>query len=812
MKLKLSAIVALALASSASLGAAEKLTTSTINVISTTPLPSIGLPLSNVPANIQIVSPKEIKKQSGVSIADYMINNLEGVTVNETQGNPFQPDITFRGYSASPLLGSPQGVSVFVDGVRVNEPFGETVSWDLIPTFAIGGMQLVPGSNPVYGLNTLGGAISIQTKDGRNNKGAALEAEAGSWGRYRALAEYGGVSKDGSVDYYFGAQRLDEDGWRKYSPTTVNQAFGKLGWQNETSRLNLSYMGADNDMIGNGLIPTFMLNGDRDQIYTRPDQTKNSMTHIALNGDHWLNKDVMLSGNTYYRNINRNTINGDVNDDYSYKVYDATDRPTNYNIRANGSNIEVCNPAGTFRESVGGTGEEGCAQASLNKTNSHQKNYGFTIQAAFNQDIFNKKNQLITGFGFDYSKVKFGQSSQLSVALDDEVALVGFDSTRGLINLANSVETSVSLAGKTKTYSLFATDTLSLNKEWHVTASARYNYIDLKNDDFLNAPSSNSYLGGNHKFNRVNPSLGLTFTPSESINVYGSYSESSRAPSTIELGCSNPAVPCKLPNAMASDPPLDQVVAKTYDLGLRGKISSDLKWSASYYRAMNHSDIQFISSTTSGAGYFDNVGKTKREGLDLSASGNIDKFRFNVGYSFIRATYESDMTILAESNSSRDNDEQINITKGNYLAGIPKHQFKLRGAYDVTPDWSVGANLLAFSSQYMRGNENNKHQENSALCASDGDEVNCGKGKIAGYAIVNLDSQYNVGKGWKLFAKAINVFDQDYASVGRLGISRFDSAGVWSTDGIGSAFVAPGAPRAGWIGVRYEFGGAPEAK
>jgi outer membrane receptor protein involved in Fe transport len=806
MKFKLSVIVALALASSASLGAAEKVTTSTINVISTTPLPSIGLPLSNVPANIQIVNPKEIIKQSGVSIADYMINNLEGVTVNETQGNPFQPDITFRGYSASPLLGSPQGVSVFVDGVRVNEPFGETVNWDLIPAFAIGGMQLIPGSNPVYGLNTLGGAISIQTKDGRNNKGAALEAEAGSWGRYRALAEYGGVSKDGSVDYYFGAQRLDEDGWRKYSPTTVNQAFGKLGWQNETSRLNLSYIGADNDMVGNGLIPTYMLNGDRDQIYTRPDQTKNSMTHIALNGDHWLNKNVLLSGNVYYRNINRNTVNGDVNDDYKYATQAADG--TNYLINSSGN----CDPHGTYRTSVGGVGLEGCAQGALNRTSSHQKNYGFTLQSTFNQDILGKKNQLITGLGFDYSKVKFGQSTELTTAEDDEAPLTGFDASRGLINLSGDKETTVSLLGKTKTYSLFATDTLSLNKEWHVTASVRYNYIDLKNSDNLNASSSDYYLGGNHKFNRINPSLGVSFTPTEFINAYGSYSESSRAPSTIELGCANPEVPCKLPNAMASDPPLDQVVAKTYDLGLRGKISSDLKWSASYYRAMNHSDIQFISSTTSGAGYFDNVGKTKREGLDLSASGNIDKFRFNMGYSFIRATYESDMTILAESNSSRDNDEQINITKGNYLAGIPKHQFKLRGAYDITPDWSVGANLLAFSSQYMRGNENNKHQENSALCASDGDEVNCGKGKIAGYAIVNLDSQYNVGKGWKLFAKAINIFDQDYASVGRLGISRFDSAGVWRTDGIGSAFVAPGAPRAGWIGVRYEFGGAPEAK
>ncbi len=811
MKLRLSAIVALALASSASLGAAEKFTTSTINVYSNTPLPSIGIPLSNVPANIQIASPKEIKKQSGVSIADYMINNLEGVTVNETQGNPFQPDITFRGYSASPLLGSPQGVSVFVDGVRVNEPFGETVNWDLIPTFAIGGMQLIPGSNPVYGLNTLGGAISIQTKDGRSNKGAALEAEAGSWGRYRALAEYGGVSKDGSVDYYFGAQRVDEDGWRQYSPTTVNQAFGKLGWQNETSRLNLSYMGADNDMIGNGLIPTFMLNGDRDQIYTRPDQTKNSMTHIALNGDHWLNKDVMLSANTYYRNINRNTLNGDVNDDFRYRVQ-GTDSNSNYSFGSNGT---TCDPQGSYGNGSVTTNYslENCSPGALNRTTTHQKNMGFLIQAAFNQDIFNRKNQLITGFGLDYSKVKFSQTAQHSESDTLADGLTGFDATRALTNLDTDIETSVSLTGKTKTYSLFATDTLSLTREWHLTAAARYNYMDLKNDDHLNAPSSNSYVGGNHKFNRINPSLGLSFTPTEYLNAYGSYSESSRAPSTIELGCANPLAPCKLPNAMAGDPPLDQVVAKTYDLGLRGKVSDDFKWSVSYYRAMNHNDLQFISSSTTGAGYFDNVGKTKREGLDFGLSGNLNKFHWNAGYSYIRATYESDLTIVGEGNSSRDPDaETINIKKGNYLAGIPKHQFKFRGAYDVTPQWSVGANLIAFSSKYMLGNENNAHQANSAACSSDSAEITCGSGKTAAYAIVNLDTQYNLGNGWRVFAKAINIFDKDYSSVGRLGSSHFDQNGTFNNYGLGAAFVSPGAPQAGWVGVRYEFGGAPEAK
>ena len=114
----------------------------------------------------------------------------------------------------------------------------------------------------------------------------------------------------------------------------------------------------------------------------------------------------------------------------------------------------------------------------------------------------------------------------------------------------------------------------------------------------------------------------------------------------------------------------------------------------------------------------------------------------------------------------------------------------------------------------MHGNENNGHQANSLACtpAEDGDEIPCGKGKTGGYTVVNLDTQYNVGSGWKVFAKAINVFDKDYETTGRLGTSHFGSTGIWDNETTGTRLVAPGAPRAGWIGVRYEFGGAPEAK
>ena len=792
MKLKISAIVALALASSASIGAAEKMTTGTINVISTTPLPSIGLPLNIIPANIQIFDSKDLRNQPGVTFADQLMNNAQGVTFNEIQGNPWQPDVSFRGFSASPLAGTPQGMSVFVDGVRVNEPFGDTVHWDLVPNFAIQGMQVVPGSNPVYGLNTLGGAIALQTKDGRNNQGAALEAEAGSWGRKRGLAQFGGVSKDGSVDYFLGAQHTTEDGWRKHSPSHINQTFGKVGWQNETTKINLSYIGAYNNMIGNGLTPLDMLGGNRDNIHTSPDVTKNYLNHFALNGAHWVNNNVMLSANAYHRTSNRNTLNGDANDDFD-----------NDSLDGSGACI---NSAPLLEE---------CAPGIMNRSRLKGRSIGFNLQAAFNQDVWGKKNLFIAGLGYDQQRTKFAQNEQPSEVANGTQIEGGtwFDSARKPINLEDEIESTVNLNGRSRTASLFATDTLSLNQFWHVTASARYNHTQVKNRDNLNAPGSPESLSGDHNFNRINPSLGVTFTPAETLSLFGSYSESNRAPTSIELGCANPLEPCKLPNAMASDPPLNQVVSKTYDAGVRGKLSDNLKWNASVYRTMNHDDIHFIHSSASGSalGYFDNVGRTKRQGLDLGLSGTIDKFFFRAGYSFISAKYDSDLELVNEVNSvaSEANADTISVRKGNYLAGIPKHQFKLRAQYEITPQWMVGSNVVYYASQYVQGNENNTHNSNTAVCTNDG--AKC-PGELSGYTVVNLDTQYNVGQGWRVFAKAINIFDKDYYTGGRLAETYFTPAGTWGPDDRGVTAVVPGAPRAAWVGVRYEFGGAPEAK
>ena len=336
----------------------------------------------------------------------------------------------------------------------------------------------------------------------------------------------------------------------------------------------------------------------------------------------------------------------------------------------------------------------------------------------------------------------------------------------------------------------------------------------MDNVDTLQGPRSvagDKSLTAKDSYTRLNPTVGLTHTPNDNLTLYTSYSESSRAPTSIELGCSNPANPCLLPSAMADDPPLNQVVAKTYEFGTRGLLTESVRWNAGVYQAMNHDDIQFTAAGSSnGAGYYKNVGRTKRQGIDMGLAGNVDKFKWNASYSYVRATYDSDVSFVSSSNSSEDANSMIYAKPGDRIPSIPAHQLKLRGQYAVTPDWSIGTNVIGYSDQYVWGNENNKHRANAAACA-DPEDCAQGKGKLGGYFTVNLDTQYNIGSGWKAFAKATNIFDRDYYVSGRLAETQFNSAGEFGNEAKMLGLL-PGAPRAAWVGLRYEFGGAPEAK
>jgi outer membrane receptor protein involved in Fe transport len=773
-----------------------------------------------------------------------------------------------------------------VDGVRQNDPFGDTANWDSIPTFAIKGMQLSPGSNPVFGMNTLGGAITMQTKSGRTDAGSSIQVSGGSWGRISALFQHGGVSQSGKYDYYIGNNTMYEEGWRKYSPTRTNQFFGKLGYQDERTRMTWALTDTKTLMAGLGFTPANILASEgEDAIFTRPDETKNNMTQFNFSGEHWVNDKTMISGNLFSKASLRTNINGDVSGEYNpnayylgtdYFSYNATgsstggpawflNRPfdaygnaitggtyvsTNALIQSGTTNRFVTSAtpgtsATATDNTLGGTSyasstpgaanvgkqclydpdgealdnlgydadEAGCRAAAYNQSKTHSQTLGGNLQASLNRDLFGKKNDLIVGTALTASVIDFTQT-QILKGWGDAKLVQGaawaayFDPSRMVIPGTTTPTPKVKLHGRTYNASIYGIDYLSLNDEWHLNGGARYDYQRVENIDRLNAKGSSASLAGTHNFGRLNPTVGLAYTPSKIVNVFGSYSESNRAPTPIELGCADPNNDCLMPNAMAADPHLNDVVTKTFQGGLRGQLAGNIVWDVNAYSAVNHDDIQFMSSrSTSYNGYFKNIGRTKREGFDAGLSGSYDKLRWNMSYSYVEATYDTDLTLSnngANSSASCVDTPSspmagactISVKKGNYLAGIPKDQLKFRFDYEVFGNLNIGANILSFSKQYVQGNENQKHN-------------NVGySGSTPGYTIVNLDANLDINKNWKLFANATNIFDKDFYNGGRFVVNNFNGS-LWEIDNPTKTLgVIPGAPRAGWIGVRYEFGGS----
>ena len=821
---------------------AADLTTDKIEVISQTPLPSIGVSINQLPSNVQTVKASDLKKSQSLDISSYINENLSGVNINENQSNPLQPDISYRGFTASPLLGTPQGLSVYVDGVRVNQPFGDVVSWDLIPKNAISNMQLYSGSNPMFGLNTLGGALSIQTKDGRNSPGGAIQLTGGSWGRKIGEFEYGGVSKDNSVDYFIAGTWFDEDGWRERSPSENKQLFGKLGWTNEKTSIHLTYAVSDSDLTGNGAAPESQLKRNYESVYTYPDNTKNKSHFANLDWSHYFNKDTVFSGNTYFRHIKTKTYNGDVNDT---AIGETVLTSAGYTLAKQQTQ---CLGA-TSATKISGDREAGeKCNGLINRTDTTQKNAGIFGQISHSHEIFNRPNTYVLGGGFDWSQIDFNQSAEFaSLGLNGEVVGNGNYANADFgANLNHSLDDrSAILKGKNHTWSIFGSDTFTAANDLNFTLSGRYNYSVIDNKDQqthyklgcryvgcgTSGTSNGTYnlidttrlnsdadLSGRHVFHRFNPAVGMTYDFTKSFNLFAGYNEGSRAPTSIELGCANPNRGCNLPNAMAGDPSLNQVVSKTFEIGLRGN-NSDLKWTAVVFNTQNTDDIQFVANTTSGLGYFKNFGKTQRRGFEGSLAKKFDKLSLRGNFTFLDATYQSPEAILSENNNSGiettvdvpsergypytgASGEEINtiyIKKGDKMPGIPESTLKLFADYDVNDKFNLGLSTYTVTSQYKRGDENNQDS----------------RGKLAGYTTLNIHSAYKLHSEWTLFAKVNNVFDKQYATSGILGANVFGSDGVPTVGGVSGVtqtslsetFVSPGAPRAAWVGIRYEFGG-----
>ena len=710
-----------------------------IEVVGNTPLGATGLELKRIPGNVQSAEDEEIHRHEAFGLTDFMNRRLESVNINDTQNNPYQPDITYRGFNASPLLGTPIGISVYQDGVRVNEPFGDTVNWDLIPQIAISSMEMMPGSNPLFGLNTLGGALSVRTKSGFSHPGFNAQANGGSYGRQAYQAEYGGSK--GNFDWYLAGNIFRDNGWRPFSPTSVNQAFGKLGWENDKTDLDLSFTFADNNLQGVGPTPQNMLQESLTSIYTAPDVTKNTLYFVNLKGSHKITDKLQLSGNTYNRNNSSSSLNSNTNQNCDTLVSGAQC------LDVNGDTL---------------------TPGSFAATRTLQNGTGVNLQMTSDYAIASHENQLVVGGGYNYG------NSNFSVAAQDAV----FTPARDEIAI-NPLTTSVEINGQNTYSNVFATNNFSLFKWLHANTSVNWMQAQVQTTDQIGTA-----LNGKDVYARVNPSAGFTFnpfdafsldTPLKDFTTYFNYNEGFRAPTAVELSCADPNAPCTLPNSFVSDPPLQAVVSKTLEVGARGNFSQALKWNFALYQTRNSNDILFLNSPGSVInGYFHNVGTTQRQGAELGLSGLVlDTLNWYLSYGFVDATYQT-TAVLSNALGSET------VTPGSRIPSIPQNTLKFGSEYELFHNLFFGGDLQYVSSQYARGDDQNIYPQ------------------IPSYTVVNLNTRYIINKHIELFAMGRNIFDNHYASFGQIGQNFYQNNRR-------PPFMGPGAPATGYAGIRIHW-------
>ncbi len=731
-----------------------------IDVISTTPLHGVEIERNRLPMHTEIATDNDLKRQQSLDLSEFLNQKIGSVFLNQAQSNPLQPDLYYRGFVASPLMGLPQGMSVYMDGVRINEPFGDTVNWSVIPESAIAGINLMSGSNPLFGLNTLGGALSVRTKNGFTHPGAEAEISGGSFGRYTAQASLGGSQEN--LGYFVTANYFEEDGWRDYSPSESKQLFGNLAWQGEEGSLDLTLSLSDSNLIGNGPLPADLLEESRETIFTRPDITDQEAALLRLGGQRTLGEEVILEGAIYYRNSKIDALNGDDSD------FEECADPLNAGFvcsQEDGAEAIVLDQNGNpvvASEAVDG--------ATVNRSATDQDTLGFNLQAAFLQPLAEQENQLIVGMAADRSTVDFSSSSELG-SLDDSRQAIG--SGIFVDDSFTEVET------ETRNLSFYLTDTWSLNERLALTLSGRWNRTEIELRDQLGTA-----LNGDHSFSRFNPAAGLAYDLTPELNLYAGYSESNRAPTAMELTCADPDDPCRLPNAFLSDPPLEQVVAKTWEAGLRGSLAG-LAWHLGLFQTTNQDDILFISAgALTNEGYFDNVGKTLRRGLELNLNGKLVDNRLDwfLSYTWLKATFEETLNLPSANNPFAVAGE-ITVEPGDRLPGLPENLLKAGLTYRLTSKLSLGLDAQYSSGIVMRGDEANLDQE------------------IDGYTLVHLRGEYQATDKLRLFAKVENLFDTEYETFGLYG----EADGVLGPEYDNPRFLSPGSPRAFYAGIAYTF-------
>jgi iron complex outermembrane receptor protein len=754
----------------------------------TAPPPAAAVPAAGgglidrdkVPSNTEVLTPADFDHTRSVSLLDSLATALPGVSLGDQSGNPFQKDLNYRGFVASPVPGTPQGLAVYQNGVRINESYGDVVNWSFIPEMAISRMSLVP-SNPIFGLNAIGGALSIDMKNGFTYQGKEAQGLFGSYGRLSTAAQAG--VQDGNLSAYAAFDATNDSGWRQFSSASqLRRMYVDVGASNDETEFHVNFTGADNNLGAVAATPLQLLNRNWATVYTWPQSTHLQLAFLSSNLSYAPSDTLSFQGNAYYRGFWQAHVDGN-----GTNAQPCGPAPTTLCINGDPINIKV--PAG-----VPDNIAPGAFLGEIDRNWTATDSFGFTAQATSTAKLFDHGNHVVAGVSIDHGSTQFNGNSELGT-VSPTLFVTG---TGVFIDQPLDDVTPVGLRANNTYAGLFATDTFDVTSKLSVTAGARLNFAEIT---LMDETGANPLLNSSAAYQRLNPVVGATYKITPNLTAYAGYSEANRAPTPLELGCSSPTTPCMIDNFLIADPPLKQVVSHTVEAGLRGTIGASdktgqLRWGLGAFHTVLDDDIINVASTVPMFGYFQNAGTTLRQGIEAKVNYKQERWSAYANYTFVDATYQSALVISSPNNPfANPATGDIFVSPGDHIPAVPAHRFKMGAEYDLTPTWKLGADLNVVGSQYLIHDDANQNPQ------------------VPAYWLVNLHTSYKITKNVEVFGLINNLFDRHYYAAGTFAAIN-GGMGVFTSNTSGNpgflnltdprSFV-PGMPLAAYAGVRATF-------
>ncbi len=745
-------------------------------VISVSPLPGMTVDLNKVPSHTQSLDLADLTRQGVVSVSDALNSQVASVTVNDNLDDRFQPDILYRGFEASPVLGTPQGLAVYQNGVRINEAFGDVVNWDLIPDVALSRVE-VTSANPLYGLNALGGAIIVHMKDGNSYQGTDAQVSLGSFGGHTATWQTGG--RERSVGWYVAVLGSDEVGWRDHADNVVRQVYAVASHYGSRWSTDLSLTWADNRLNGLGAAPVPTLALDRAAVFTGPQWNENQLVfstlHLALSPS----PTQAWQSVGYLRHYRQSVSNGNSTVDTA-----CTPTPLVGSLCQADGITPLSNAQGALLPDLSDGGRVLIGENNAVSVDTLSR--GISLQMTDSSSWRSFNNQLVLGATLDDARVDYGARTQVGVLS----AARFVEASPWFVQTAEELPwtaTPVALTAHNRDYGLYVSDAIDIDKSLTLNASARYN---AARRDLLDLRGT--LLTGHNRYVHLNPAMGITYQLSDGLTVYGGLSENNRTPTASEIECSDPLHPCLLPSSLAADPPvLKQVVAQSAEGGLRGSVrpreGARVNWNVGVFKTNVHDDIYGVATSLS-SGFFKNIALTRRQGLEAGIQYVDERWSASLQLSDIGATFQSPFVVSSPSNPYRSAADTIQVAPGDELPGNARRRVKANLSYQVNTRFGIGAALTATSGSYYRGDESNQNA------------------RLPGYNLLNLHGSYRVSEPVECFWMVTNVLNRKFANFGLLGDpTGVGAPGVPTTGPVDPRFQSPGSPFAMMMSVRVRF-------